>query len=508
MDRRHFLKSSAFFTIVAATDPLGASRAVAHAGTARKGRYLFQQGVASGDPRERSIVFWTRCTPARSDAQRDGEDRARVVRMRLEVSTRPDFLALVVSVPLRALATYDFTVRAKVTGLSPETTYHYRFVAGDDISVTGVAHTAPDAAEANSRVRFAWLTCQDWGVNHWQAMSLIAAESDLDFVVHAGDYIYETVGGVRPAAAEAAHPPLHQPDGQPLEDGRVYADTLENYRTLYRTYRTDPRPQTLHQRLPMIAIWDDHEFSDDCWQDHQVYTNEERQQTQRRRNASRAWAEYMPVDWGDVRFEPDNPSYMNIRIYRDFRFGTLMHLVMTDERLYRDDHVVSEAAVARARGHDPVHGDDAAGSRYFVEQAVLQRFEARDTAQLGRAPSMLGPVQTQWWKDTMKRSPATWKVWGNEVMLNRLWAVMPGAKSAPESRLVIDCDAWDSYPAHKRELLAYLKEQHIRNVVAITGDLHAFQCGVVRDNPDPATGTQWSSISSAPASAARPSIPT
>jgi alkaline phosphatase D len=74
-----------------------------------------------------------------------------------------------VSVPLRAPATYDFTVRAKVTGLSPETTYHYRFVAGDDISVTGVAHTAPDAAEANSRVRFAWLTCQDWCVNYWQA---------------------------------------------------------------------------------------------------------------------------------------------------------------------------------------------------------------------------------------------------------------------------------------------------------------------------------------------------
>jgi len=150
---------------------------------------------------------------------------------------------------------------------------------------------------------------------------------------------------------------------------------------------------------------------------------------------------------------------------------------------------VSEAAVARARGHDPVHGDDAAGSRYFVQQDVLQRFEARDTAQLGRAPSMLGPEQTQWWKTAMKGSPATWKVWGNEVMLNRLWAVMPGAPETPAARLVIDCDAWDGYPAHKHELLSYLKEQGIHNVVAISGDLHAFQCGVVRDNPDPASGT-------------------
>jgi alkaline phosphatase D len=490
MDRRHFLKSSAFFTIAAATGTLGVCQAVPPAGAAQ-GRYRFPQGVASGDPRDRSVVFWTRCmpVPVRGDAQHRAKGVARTVPLRLEVSTRPDFSALVASVPLRALAAYDFTVRAKVTELLPKTTYHYRFVAGDDMSVTGVARTAPEASEANSQVRFAWFTCQDWSVNHWQAMSLMAAESDLDFVVHVGDYIYEAVRVAGPGVAEAAHPLLRLPNGQPLADGRVYADSLEDYRTLYRTYRTDPRLQTLHRRLPMIAIWDDHEFSDDCWQDHQVYTNEEKQQTQRRRNASRAWAEYLPVDWSDVRFEPNNPSYTNIRIYRDFRFGALMHLVMTDERLYRDDHVVSEAAVARAHGHDPINGDDAAGSRYFVAQDVLQRFEARDTEQLGRVPSMLGPEQTQWWKDTMKRSPATWKVWGNEVMLNRLWAVMPGANGTPASRLVIDCDAWDGYPTHKHELLSYLKEQGIHNVVAISGDLHAFQCGVVRDDPDPATGT-------------------
>ncbi|WGS47733.1 alkaline phosphatase D family protein (plasmid) [Burkholderia sp. JSH-S8] len=489
MDRRHFLKSSAFFTIAAATATLGAPRSATPGTAVRKGRDRFPQGVASGDPRDRSIVFWTRCVPARAGARRRAKEAVRAVSLRLDVSTQPDFTTLVASVPLKALAAFDYTVRVKVTALSPKTSYHYRFVAGGDVSVTGAARTAPDADEANDQVRFAWLTCQDWSVNHWQAMSLLAAERDLDFVVHVGDYIYETIGAAKPGTVEAAHPQLRLPNGKRLADGRVYADTLDDYRTLYRTYRTDPRLQALHQRLPMIAIWDDHEFSDDCWQDHQVYTNEERQETQRRRDASRAWAEYMPVDWSDVRFEPDDPSYTNIRIYRAFRFGTLMHLVMTDERLYRDDHVVSEAAIARTRGHDPVHGDDAAGSRYFVKQDVLQRYEARDTAQLGRAPSMLGPEQTQWWKATLKGSPAIWKVWGNEVMLNRLWFEMPGAPKNPAARLVVDCDAWDGYPAHKHELLAYLKEQGIRNVVAISGDLHAFQCGVVRDDPDPATGT-------------------
>ena len=490
MDRRHFLKSSAFFTVAAASGILLAPRRIKADDHAHKHRYRFAQGVASGDPRDRSIVFWTRCIPERKgDAPHSAQRGVRTVPLRLEVSARADFATLVASVPLKALAAYDFTVRAKVTELSPKTAYHYRFIAGNDISPIGVARTAPAISETNDRVRFAWLTCQDWSVNHWQAMSLIAAERDLDFVVHVGDYIYETVGGARPDAAESTHPPLQLPDSKPLADGGRYADSLEDYRLLYRTYRSDSRLQTLHQRLPMIAIWDDHEFSDDCWQDHEVYTNEERRETARRRNASRAWAEYMPVDWGDVRFEPDDPSYTNIRIYREFRFGTLMHLVMTDERLYRDDHLVNEADVARARHHDPIRGDDAAGSRYFVEQEVLHRAEVQDTEQLGRTPSMPGPQQTAWWKTTLARSPAVWKVWGNEVMLNRLWAVMPGAPQTPAARLVIDCDAWDGYPAHKHELLSYLKEQRIRNVVAITGDLHAFQCGVVRDDPDPIKGT-------------------
>jgi len=36
--------------------------------------------------------------------------------------------------------------------------------------------------------------------------------------------------------------------------------------------------------------------------------------------------------------------------------------------------------------------------------------------------------------------------------------------------------------------MGFLRERNLGNVVALTGDLHAFQCGVVRDTPDPQTG--------------------
>jgi alkaline phosphatase D len=492
MDRRQFLHRSAFFTIAAAGGSAFArpqdtdwhderedddDRSRPPAGTFR-----FPQGVASGDPKAHSVVLWTRCVRA------DG--RVVPVRLRLEVALDAAFTQPVARVPLQAHGGFDHTVRVKLTQLRPDTAYHYRVRAGRDVSAVGRTQTAPARDAAPTSMKFAWFTCQDWSVNHWGAMSLLAQE-DLDFMVHVGDYIYETVGAAFQAgAAEPAHGAITFPDGTALADGTRYATTLADYRTLYRTYRGDARLQALHARFPLIATWDDHEFSDDCWQDHQTYTNANLQQTARRRAANQAWVEYMPVDFGDVAFDSASAAYDNLRLYRDFQFGTLLHLVMTDERLYRDDHVVPEAAIAQAQGHDPVNGSDSIGARYFIQQPVLQQFEAAKAQALGRAPSILGTTQTQWWKRTMKQSTATWKLWGNELMLSRLWLDLRTQAPPPFNALyVVNGDAWDGYPSHKAELLGFLKQHQVRNVVALTGDLHAFQCGVVRDLPDAATGT-------------------
>jgi alkaline phosphatase D len=478
MDRRQLLKRGAFFTVIAATAGLAACGGDS---TTPQGTYRFDQGVASGDPRDTSVVFWTRCVRA------DGA--AEAIQVLLQVSTASDFNANLLHVSLTTNPDWDNTLRAKITGLAANTPLYYRFIAGSDVSPVGRTKTMPSASASVAQMKFGWFTCQDWSINHWGAMSLLAQE-DLDFLVHVGDYVYETVGAsFQAGAAEPAHTALALPDGTALGSAK-YATTLADYRYLYRTYRGDQRLRTLHQQWPLIAIWDDHEFSDDCWQDHQTYTNANVQQTSRRRAASQAWVEYMPLDFGDVSFDTANAAYDNIRIYRDFQYGNLMHLVMTDERLYRDDHVVPEAVIAQAQGHDPVNGSDSVGARYFVQQPVLAQFDAGKTQAMGRAPSILGVAQTQWWKDKMSTSTATWKVWGNEVMLNRLWADLTQLAPPPyNAKYVVNCDAWDGYPTHKADLMGYLKAQNVQNVVAITGDLHAFQCGVVRDTPDPATGT-------------------
>ena len=481
MERREFLYKAGFFVVATAAVAL-AQNAAAGTGpddedsSGGPGRYLFPQGVVSGDPKSDSVVFWTRCL------RRSGDPAA--VRVRLQVALDVAFEQVVANVKLAADPAWDHTVRAKVKGLPAGRSLYYRFKAGGDESPVGRTRTAPAPGAALQAVKFAWFNCQDWSINHWGAMSLLAAE-DLDFVVHVGDYIYETVGAsFQAGAVEPAHGPISLPDGTTRPDGAIYATTLADYRTLYRTYRGDARLQAVHARFPFIATWDDHEFSDDCWQDHQTYTNANLEQLARRRAANQAWVEYMPVDFGDVSFDPAKPGYDNLRIYRDFRFGNLVHLVMTDERLYRDDHVVPESVIAQAQGHDPINGSDSIGARYFVQQPVLTQFEALRTAQLGRPPSILGTTQSTWWKQTMKSSAATWKVWGNELMLSRLWLDLRNAAPPPFNALyVVNADAWDGFPAHKAELLGYLRSEGISNVVAITGDLHGFQCGIVRDNP-------------------------
>ena len=106
----------------------------------------------------------------------------------------------------------------------------------------------------------------------------------------------------------------------------------------------------------MIAIWDDHEFSDDSWGDRATYLDGagDEQQTQRKKNSEMAYFEYMPIDHEQVHSAAelaagtlaitDEHLFPNTRIYRDFQFGQHLHLAMTDFRTNRPDHILPEDA--------------------------------------------------------------------------------------------------------------------------------------------------------------------
>lgn len=323
---------------------------------------VFPQSVASGDPRASSVVLWTRVS--------DPEQGNTPLNMRLDVATDRDFKNLVVSRVVSADPDADHCVKVRITGLDADTFYYYRFVYDRTRSRVGRTRTAPDAA-STSTVRFAVVGCQDYIGRYFNSYLHILEDEDLsapqnpdddlNFVVFLGDYIYETTGDSQFQDASGDRAVTFTDTAGtlqvgPVDGGYQAARSLDNYRELYKRVRQDPVMQRMHERFPFINIWDDHEFSDDCWGKTASYFDGAKgeEDLERRQNAEQAFFEFTPIDHKSVGGgiqggEGGIPVstadlFPNSKIYRDFRFGQNLQLFMTDFRTYRPDHPIAEDA--------------------------------------------------------------------------------------------------------------------------------------------------------------------
>ena len=290
MNRRDFLRLSGTFFAAASLGGVAAcsddTKPATDAGidAPPTGTFLFPQGLGSGDPRETSVVLWTRVVPASGAAAVD---------LRVEVATDAAFATVVVMQSITATAAADHTVRVVVTGLAADTIYFYRFTAGTD-TLTGRTRTAP-AANADVPIRMAWVSCQDYAAGQYHAYRQMVQEDmarpeadQVRFVLHLGDFIYETRGDGFQAALDENFMPITvmNQDGTPRTVAAFpsgggtagtsnFAQTVEDYRHLYKTFASDPDLQAARARWPFIHTWDDHEFTDDCWQSMANYTDAE-----------------------------------------------------------------------------------------------------------------------------------------------------------------------------------------------------------------------------------------
>jgi alkaline phosphatase D len=555
MKRRDFLRNAGWFVAGAtlagipgcsdATTPIAPPDAAP--GDEPVGTYSFPQGVASGDPQATSVVLWTRAVLTAHLTN----GLFSTVLLRVQVSASAGFGTMIVDKAIVASQNSDNTVRVLITDLAPATTYYYRFVAGKDV-ISGRTLTAP-AATADVPVNFAWVSCQDYGAGHYGAYRQLMIDDDaradadkIHAVIHLGDMIYETRADGFQGAIDDSYNPimLTNRDGHPRvvdkfpsatadpKSGR-FATTVDDYRHLYKTFFSDPDIQAARARWPFIAVWDDHEFTDDCWQSQANYTNDktlDEPSQPRRVAASQAWFEYVPAlltgaggvkdvdaeaaDFASVAVkvadftapnddnfvdEPNNADAIGaITIYRSLRFGKHVELVMTDLRSYRSDHAVPEDIIAMVG--PPLFF----APRNVLPLPLVNTFDQGKTANGGSPPqnvfglipnvratspvgTMLGKKQKAWWKATMKGSDATWKLWGNEVTLMRLR--IPKLGAADPADRVLAADSWDGYPTERAELMTYLKTEAIDNVVVLSGDIHASFAGTIMDDFDAASPT-------------------
>jgi alkaline phosphatase D len=207
----------------------------------------------------------------------------------------------------------------------------------------------------------------------------------------------------------------------------------------------------MHAAHPFLSIWDDHEVEDNH-ADGQPSSNQNDPSTtqlknyprrvpfsQRKANGYRAFFNYMPRS----RFKGDRD-----RIFEHYRLGSLVDLVLTDERQYRDRQPCNDAQL--------------------------------EPCAEGDAPrTMLGQRQLDWFLNTLRTSPVAWKVWGTQLMVMAT-RLAPGVPA--------QVDAWDGYGYERKLILDYIIDSNIQNVVAVTGDIHTFFAGTAYTTGDESTG--------------------
>ncbi|MEU4881888.1 alkaline phosphatase D family protein [Streptomyces althioticus] len=409
----------------AATAALAGPLAAALPARAVQQAPAFLHGVASGDPLPDGVLLWTRVTPT-ADAL-PGSGAGPDTEVRWTVARDRTFTDVVAQGAVLATAASDHTVKADVRGLRPATDYWFRFSSGGVDSPAARTRTAPAADASVAGLRLGVVSCANWEAGHFAAYRHLAARGDLDAWLHLGDYIYEYASGDYGTRGTVVRP--HSPAHEIV--------TLADYRTRHARYKTDPDLQALHATAPVIAMWDDHEFANDTWSGGAENHTEgaEGAWAARQAAAKQAYFEWMPV----------RPAVEGTT-YRRLRFGRLADLSLLDLRSFRSQQV----SLGDGDVDDP-----------------------------GR--TLTGRAQLDWLKAGLSASDATWRLVGTSVMispfaLGSLPAALlkPLAKllGLPQEGLALNTDQWDGYTADRRELLAHLRGNAIRNTVFLTGDIH------------------------------------
>ena len=426
----------------------------------------FTHGIASGDPLADRVILWTRVLP--------GSGNAAAVPCAWQVATDKTFETVIASGEAVARAERDFTVKVDAAGLTPGTSYCYRFMAHGVTSPVGCTRTLPTGAV--SEFKMAVASCSNYPQGFFHAYRDIA-ESELDAVLHLGDYLYEyPVGEYVNSVAEERLGRKVEPEHEIL--------VLEDYRMRHGLYRTDPDLLAAHAAHPWITVWDDHEMMNDTWRAGAENHDEGEGDFFKRIHAARqAYHEWMPIRTGA---EGDQGV-----IYRAFQIGDLADLLMLDTRL-----------VGRDEQLDYAKGIEQAGS--------VEAFIKTDLYNPKR--QMLGEEQEAWLQQALQRSKArgaTWQVLGQQVLMGKLnIPVIPPEELAklelseyarPRVEqtqqlapygLPSNLDAWDGYPAARERLFAMLSA-HATNPVSLAGDTHNGWAFNLTNQKGEAVGVEW-----------------
>ncbi len=411
---------------------------------------VFAYGVASGDPLSDRVIIWTHVA---SD---------RPVEVMWEISKSTDFSELVNRGTVKTDADRDWTAKIDVTDLDAGSVYFYRFQFDGVVSPVGKTRTLPEGPV--DLARFAVVSCSSWQHGYFNVYDHIAKQDHFDALIHLGDYIYEYGTAEKAGQPKAGPIRLHEPSHEIV--------TLADYRKRLAQYRTDPSLQAVTLKLPLIAIWDDHETANNSYTDGAAnHNNEDGVWNDRKAAALQAYFEWLPVR------EPSNAP--NNEYFRAFEWGDLATIVALETRLTARDEPLSIENV----------------SEILDGGTDLEEFNK--TILFDKTREVLGDTQRTFIADTLRRSKQAgkpWRVIANQIVMGRVatpdlnphvtqeamdnirakWSGIDDFVRLSGFRLPFALDSWDGYPVARERFYAAVEDAGVNDLLVLTGDAHEY----------------------------------
>jgi alkaline phosphatase D len=376
-------------------------------------------GTSSGDvTRDRAIVW------SRTD---------RPARMLVDWSTTESFQNVR---RVRGPQTTDaagYTARVDLTGLPPGQRIFYRVQfedLADSRNLSTPSHGTFLSSPREARdITFAWsadTVGQGWGINTaWGGLRMYETIrlAQPDFFIHTGDTIY---------ADSTVPPEIRLPDGTMwrnvvTDEKSKVAETLDEFRGNYTYNLLDDNVRRFNREIPQLWLWDDHEVKNNWYPGMSLDADDRYTQKDARvlvANARKAFLEHAPI-----RLSPDAVP----PIYRSCSYGPLLEVFAIDLRTYRGPNTTNRQSAA---GAETVHA---------------------------------GAQQLAWLKRALRSSTATWKVIASDLPIG---LVVRDGTTAYEAIANGDAGPPLGRELEIAELLRFMQQERIRNVIWVTGDVH------------------------------------
>jgi len=424
-----------------------------------------------------------------------------------------------------------------VTGLAPNTVYFYRFVGpASELSIPGRFKTAPDPS-ASVPLHFAFSGDNDGLIRPYALASVVPAQS-LDFYVNLGDVIYENASNLTTSGTHNGQAWLNSPsvalsgssatlDGVPTSTGfatqaQLKADYEKKYRENFLPVNVGGQNslQVLYAAQGNYTTWDNHELGN------RQYINGGAPAGGSVGGA--AGTDMLTGRGVDARNNgagnPGNVNDVNTSLndYMNRSTGFLtLQSVFVNYQPMADRGLVSNPSDPRTDGTRQLYfaqqwGKNAiyinTDSRSYRDLRLKTANGSADDTSAPRANAIgrtyLGATQLAWLEQTLleaQNAGIAWKIvsvsdpidqigpLGSALTLNNLPSFGTGSTYAP-----VNADGGKSYiggyRSERNNLLKFIVDNHITNVVFIATDDHQNRINELTYSPTGNTENQFTYV--------------